>query len=360
MKKKRWKTVAISMGTLFILSIVVFLVFRGHYQAITENIALIRITDLMLLLGLGVIYQTIESSICFVLVRNQLPDFTFRQANAVTYLGVFGNVSTFAVGSVPMQSYYLYCCGLMAGSGVGIMTLEYILHKSSVLVYSTAMLLMQGQWLGTTNSDLSHYMILGYVICVLITAALILLCTWKKILQLALWAINRLPDTEKWEQRKQLWSDNLEALYAEFQRIIRSPHCLRKVIALNGFKLFCLYSIPFLCFRMLNISNLLFWRVQLLAALMYLITNALPNIAGMGPTEFAFVLIFSYYMEYSQASSALILYRIATFFFPFLLSIIVFLTAQSQTLIKSNRANRTDTPYILLCKDGIDYEEHNK
>ena len=93
MKKKRWKTVAISMGTLLILSIVVFLVFRGHYQAIAENIALIRITDLMFLLGLGVIYQTIESSICFVLVRNQLPDFTFKQANAVTYLGVFGKAN---------------------------------------------------------------------------------------------------------------------------------------------------------------------------------------------------------------------------------------------------------------------------
>ncbi len=37
-------------------------------------------------------------------------------------------------------------------------------------------------------------------------------------------------------------------------------------------------------------------------------------------------------MEYAQAFSALILYRIATFFFPFILSVIVFLRVQKRVL----------------------------
>ena len=80
-----------------------------------------------------------------------------------------------------------------------------------------------------------------------------------------------------------------------------------------------------------GVSTLSFWQVQLLAALIYLISNALPNVAGVGPVEFAFMLIFSHYIEYAQASSALILYRIATFFFPFILSIFVFLAVQKRT-----------------------------
>ena len=58
----------------------------------------------------------------------------------------------------------------------------------------------------------------------------------------------------------------------------------------------------------------------------------MPCPMGVGPVEFAFVLIFSHYMEYAQASSALILYRIATFFFPFILSVIVFLRVQKRVL----------------------------
>ena len=82
---------------------------------------------------------------------------------------------------------------------------------------------------------------------------------------------------------------------------------------------------------------MLFRSVQLLTALMHLISNALPNVAGVGPVEFAFVLIFSHYMEYAQASSALILFRVATFFFPFILSILVFLRAQRRVLNDSQK-----------------------
>ena len=70
---------------------------------------------------------------------------------------------------------------------------------------------------------------------------------------------------------------------------------------------------------------------------MHLISNALPNVAGVGPVEFAFVLIFSHYMEYAQVSSALILFRVATFFFPFILSILVFLRAQRRVLNDSQK-----------------------
>lgn len=332
MGKKRWKTVAISVATLLLLSLLVFWVFRDHYQEILQNIRAVSPEGLLLLLGVGFLYQMFESAACFVLVRRRLPKFSFRQAAEVVFLGVFGNVSTFAVGSVPLQSYYLHRCGLMAGSGVGTMTLEYVFHKSSVLIYSAIMLLLQGRWLGSTGSSLSRYMMLGYGICAVIIAVLILACTWEKVQRLVAWLIGRLPDTGKWDSRKRLWKENLAALYRESQQLLRDRPCIRKVLALNSLKLFCLYSIPYLAMKMLGISSPSFWHVQMLTALMFLISNALPNVAGVGPIEFAFIMIFSNYMEYAQASSALILYRIATFFFPFLLSIFIFLHVQKRIL----------------------------
>lgn len=332
MGKKQWKTVAISVATLLLLSLLVFWVFRDHYQEILQNIRAVSIPELLLLLGMGVAYQMLESAVCVTLVRRRLPVFSFRQATEVVFLGVFGNVSTLSAGTIPMQSYYLHRCGLMAGSGVGTMTLEYVFHKSSVLAYTTVMLLLQGRWLGDTGRGLSRYMFLGYVICALIIAALLLLCTWDKVQWLASWGMDHLPNTEKWESRKCLWKANLTALYGESRQLLRDGRCLIKVLAWNALKLCCLYSIPFLASEMLGISGPSFWQVQLLTALMHLISNALPNVAGVGPVEFAFVMIFSHYMEYAQASSALILYRVATFFFPFILSIFVFLRVQKRVL----------------------------
>lgn len=332
MDKKQWKSVWIGIATLVLLSLLIFWVFRDHYQEIEQNIRTARAGDLLFLLGMGGIYQLLESAVCFVLVSSQLPTFSYWQAVEVTFLGVFGNVSTLSAGTIPIQSYYLHRYGLMAGNGVGTMTLEYVFHKISILIYTTAMLLFHGRWLWATSSGLPRYMLLGYIVCALIIVALILLCTWDKVQQLACWGISHLPDTEKWKQRKQLWTSNLTALYHQSQLLLHDHKCLRKVIVLNALKLCGLYSIPFLCIKVLRISALSFWQVQLLTALMHMISNALPNIAGVGPVEFAFMMIFSHYMEYAQASSALILYRIATFFFPFVLSILVFLAVQKRAL----------------------------
>lgn len=75
--------------------------------------------------------------------------------------------------------------------------------------------------------------------------------------------------------------------------------------------------------------------MNLLTALMHLISNALPNVVGVGPVEFAFMMIFSQYMDDAQASSALILYRTATFFFPFVLSVLVFRFVQKRGLFRT-------------------------
>lgn len=337
MGKKQWKTVAISVATLLLLSLLVFWVFRDHYQEILQNIQVVSIPELLLLLGIGVVYHLLESAVCVTLVRRRLPTFSFRQAAEVIFLGVFGNVSTLSAGSVPMQCYYLHRCGLMAGSGIGTMTLEYVFHKSSILAYTTVMLLLQGRWLGRTGHGIFRYMLLGYGICTLIIVALLLLCTWDKVQRLASWVISHLPDTEKWKKRKHLWQENLAALYTESHQLLRDGRCLIKVLAWNALKLCCLYSIPFLASEMLGISVPAFWQVQLLTALMHLISSALPNVAGVGPVEFSFVMIFSHYMEYAQASSLLILYRVATFFFPFILSIFVFLRVQKQVLKDSEK-----------------------
>ena len=64
-----------------------------------------------------------------------------------------------------MQSLLLHKYGLTYGHGVGLLTVDYIFHKSSILLYASVMLLFQGAWLGEACPDLSRYLLLGYVVC---------------------------------------------------------------------------------------------------------------------------------------------------------------------------------------------------
>ena len=217
MDKKQWKTVAISAATLLLLFLLVIWVFRDHYQEILRNIQAVSIRGLLLLLGMGLAYQMLESAVCFAMIRRRLPTFSFRQAVEVTFLGVFGNVSMLSVGSVPMQSYYLHRCGLIAGAGAGTMILEYVFHKCSVLGYATVMLLLPGRRLTGVDRGISRCLLPGYGICALIIAVLLLLCTSSRVQSLVSRGIDRLPDTKKRRERKCMWKENLAALYTESQ-----------------------------------------------------------------------------------------------------------------------------------------------
>lgn len=160
-KRTQWKTVAISLLTVLLLLALVFLVFRGHAREILQNLRAVPVVWLPVLFGLPLLYQALEAAVCRALLRKRLPDFSFRQAAEVIFLGVFGNVSTFAAGTVPMQSYYLYRRRLNPGSGVGIMTLEYAFHKASILLYATALLLPQRGWFQRTAGELTPYLLAG-------------------------------------------------------------------------------------------------------------------------------------------------------------------------------------------------------
>lgn len=317
---------------LILLPLLMFWVFHDRYQEIWDNIRTIRTGELLLLLGLGIAYQLLEAAAGLTLIRSQLPDFSFRQAVEVTFLGVFANVATFSAGIIPMQSWYLYRRGLAAGNGASTMTLEYTFHKTAILIYATVMLLLQGRWLAGRNAGLARWLLLGYGMCALIITGLFLLCAWNRIQRLACLGIDRLPDAGPWKGRKLGWKADLAALYEQSRRLLRDRKRLCRVLAWNSLKLFCLYLTLFLSLRMVGVQVLSLWRVQLLGGLMHIIVSALPNLAGMGPAELSFWLIFSRYMEYGQLSSALILYRTATFFFPFALSAAVFPAVQHRAM----------------------------
>lgn len=332
MNRGRKKSYLISAVTLALLFAAFLLVFRDALPEILTNLRTVPFRGVLLLLVLGFAYEGMEAAVGFVLLRRKKKDVRFADALNTTFLGVFGNIATMGAGTLPMQSFYLYRRGLDAGSGLGIMASEYVLHKISVLICATVALLLGGDWLEQSASGLARYLLIGYVIGALIVIALTLLYTWDKVLKLVLMLLGKLPHTPKWDERREKWANSLTELNREAKKVLLVPSIRVKGIAVSLVKLFVLYSIPYAALRLVGCTALNFAQAQLLASLMLLITSALPNVAGVGPMEFAFLLLFAPWADTAIASSALVLYRVATYFFPFLLSVIVFLREEKKSL----------------------------
>ena len=144
MKSKRSRTYLVSGLTLALIFVAIILVFRDVLPDIVKDLSTVPFWGVLLLLALGFAYEAMESVLCLVIIHHKKPDCTFIDALRVTFLGVFGNITTLGAGTLPMQSFYLYRRGLDAGSGLGIMASEYVLHKISVLIYATVALLLGG------------------------------------------------------------------------------------------------------------------------------------------------------------------------------------------------------------------------
>ena len=328
MEHKRGRMILTGLLALVALSLIFLVLFRGNGAQAMELLLALSPADLLLPLLLGAGYQWMDSWICRSLVRLHIPTFSFYSAWKVVHLNIFGAVASFGTASVPLQSYALHQKGIPVGAGVGLMTLEFVFHKCSILLYATVLLAAQWPWLREAAPELARYLPPAYCVIALIITALTLLCTWSKVQQIARWAAERLPETGKWGLRKEKIQIQLDALYAQSRLLLRDWRLCGKVLALNGGKLFLLFVLPFVCMKTLGVPCPAFARMQLLSALMLLITSVLPNVAGAGPTEFAFLMIFSPHVGGDAALTALLLYRLVTYYLPFLVSIFPFCTIQ--------------------------------
>ena len=164
----------------------------------------------------------------------------------------------------------------------------------------------------------------------LISAALVLVLVGVSPLvqNLARWALGFLPKTEKWQTRRETWLEQLDTLGTESRHLLADKGRCVKIFALHTVKLFLLFTLPYLCIRFMGLSPLGFWQVQLLTSLMLFVSNALPNVAGMGSIETAFLLVFSSFLSNGEAMSTLMLFRIASYYFVFGFSAVVSLFAQ--------------------------------
>ena len=162
-RPSRKKTV-ISLLVLLVLTGIIVLMFKDHWGEITAALAQLSAWQVLAVLAIGLSYPLLEGCVAWVIIRSRIPGFRLSQGLDTAWCGTFGNVVTLGAGAVPLQLYYLHKAGLPLGPGAGLMTLEYVFHKSTVLLYATVMLLLQHNWLAANTSGVMGYLPLAYAV----------------------------------------------------------------------------------------------------------------------------------------------------------------------------------------------------
>ena len=335
-KRDILKKITVSVITLTGLTAILGFLFRDNLGDIALAFRALSPLDILWLFVLGATYQLLDAVACLCLVGTAFPAFPYRRAVEVIYLGVFSKTSTLGMGTIPVQAYYLHRCGIEVGQGVGTMTFSYVLHKAAVLLMASVLLLLGGGWLRSAVPGLHGYLTAGYLICFGIILILLLLCAWRKAHDFAKRIVGKLPEQGKWSKRKGALQKQLDSLYYGTAAFLKNKRAVWAAFLTHTAKLLILCAVPHACIRMLGGAKISMLHTELITALILLIAGALPNIAGIGPTEAGFFLLFSPLLGNGLTASSLLLFRIATYYFPFLVSVIVFLIVQIRWISKSS------------------------
>lgn len=311
----------VSTAVLIALLAACWLVFRDKLPDILAAISSVSWRDAALILALGMAYQLLDALKCLVIVRARLPRFNYAEAFALTMTSVFGLVVSNSVASIPLQSLYLYTDGLDVGHGVGLMTVKYIFHKSMVFSFALIMLAVNYSWLAAAVPGVMPYLWPGFAVCAGIIAFLVLICTWDKLRVLFSRLLDRLPDKGALGAKKASWCENIDLMYTEMQHLISHPRRIAASIAIDTVKLAAVYAVPLAALRALGGAPITLAQGELLTALVWLIAGVLPNVSGLGPLDVAFALLFGSFAGEGAVSAALVLYRAATYFAPFAVSL---------------------------------------
>lgn len=321
--RKKWKRFLRPIITIGCLALLIWGIYGENYKEILRSIQSISGEWFLFLLLIGVLYFLIEAVGAFLLIKSESGIFTFGDAVEFVALGLFTKTVSSGMGVLPVKSYYLYRKGI--DTGIGIATLEHFFYKVAILIWTMILFPAAVSEIIRKETSILGWIGLGFLITFGLTAALFFICVCKKFRKFTFWLLKKLPLGGSWQGKKEKWRNQLESVYRKSESLLKSKYLIIQMIFINMIKLIVLYSIPWFCLEGTGAGAECGYFVSfLLAAYMILLSNSLPHVAGIGPTEFAFLYLYGIYLPVAEAGTAMILYRISSYFFPFILSMIIF------------------------------------
>lgn len=324
MKKKNVKNVILTMLMFGVMFLALYLMFKDSYKEILKQLSDTKLVGIILIFILGIAYGVIDGILLNMVIKNRYQKYSICQGIENLYYGIFFKGITMATGTKPAQVYLLTKQGVEAGAGMSGITVQYVVHKFTVMLYTFIMLIMQHSFLKNLYGGYFNYLYIACIVNVIMIFCLILACVSSKFHKFIFKILDLFLKKEKYNLRKEKIRDSLFMLKEEAELLIKKKSLVIKLVLVNFIKLTCWYIIPYIAF--ISVGETLigesFIQIVAISAFMNLVVGVLPVPGGNGSSEFVYFLLFGAIFNRVSVGSTMILYRLATYFIPFVVGCI--------------------------------------
>ena len=296
----------------FALNLLLMVVILGamYYfirSSMTDILAELRQTSLSIVtavMALGTIYLFIEGRSVKEIAVGFQPEFTTKDGLFTVCYSGFYRIITFGAGTLISEVNFYRKNGLKLSQGVGVTTLHMVMYKLAVLTYAIAGLVIQFSLFFEKAPNMIWVILAGMVVTFLIKSM-------RKIIDTC--------NTQIYSLRETVYS------------ILRDRTAFLRIYFWNVVKLAAWYVIPYVVLAPKH-PEIDFLLTLSFVSFAVILSGVIPTPAGIGSFEFVYMLLFGPMVGTVDAASSMLLYRFATFIWPFVIGFVYVILEKRKTM----------------------------
>lgn len=326
--KRKWLNEII---ILLVTSIVLFFILKDNFSSTIKVLSEANFLYFLLAILLYVIVFTIEAFIIFMLIKEYKKNYSFKESFKLSVMTKFFNgITPFSAGGRPLQIFELKKSGVRVLDSTNVIVQTFIIFQSSLIIFSIFTFIANMIFkFFPTNTFLYSMTIIGFIINVVILLAALIFSISKnlnkKIVDFVINLLYKIKIIKDKDAQYEKWNKVCDEYYVAFKDFKYKKDLIIKCVIWQILAIILFYLVVYVVLLALHIHNINVLALVVASNFVFLTGCYIPIPGGSGGTEYAFI----HYLEVlisnaSIVSSALIIWRFATYYFPTLIGGIVF------------------------------------
>lgn len=322
-KNKKIQGKTIFNATVIILSLLILAYFSLSENGLSDLIENFKTMDtgfLIMAIFCNLINLLIDAFLIYILTKSSHKSYKFRSAFRCSMTGqFFSAVTPFSTGGQPMQIYLMSKQGVEPGVSTSMLVQKFLVYQSTLTTYSALSILLLFNFLGQSmNSIMMSFAIFGFLSQGFVIFLLLLFSFNKKLTHLTLSGGAKLLSKFKLIKNPKQKIDELEKQLITFHESNKELFKNRKLLlisyVLTTVQLTAIFIIPYCIYRAFNLYGAKPIDMICSQAFVTMTSCFIPLPGAAGASEVSFVGFFSMYFSPETIKSAVLLWRIITYY----------------------------------------------
>lgn len=268
----------------------------------------------------------LDTCLIYEFTRGLRQDYTFARAFKVCMVGhLYSAITPFQSGGQPMQIYVMTKQQVDAGTATSALIQKFFVYQTGIALYSLFAIVFQfAHFKSTLTALMWSLTIIGFAAQILMAGLLMIISFNQKITRILLTALAKLLAKihliKDYQSTIQSWEKQIDIFHQGNQDLYKNKRMLIKTYVLTFLQLTALFTVSYCIYRSFSIGRVPAVNMICSQAFVTMISSLIPLPGAAGASEGSFYVFFSGYFTPETVKSAILLWRVITYYAVILIS----------------------------------------